>query len=40
MATYDFTNSWDIGTYIKDGNLEKISSSKKLKELLTSDLSD
>ena len=27
-------------TYIKDGNLEKISSSKKLKELLTSDLSD
>ena len=27
-------------TYIKDGNLEKISSSKKLKEFLTSDLSD
>ena len=25
-------------TYIKDGNLEKISSSKKLKELLTNDL--
>ena len=20
MATYDFTNSWDIGSYIKDGN--------------------